>query len=203
MIQLSMLRHFQAVAELGSFTLASERLALSQSVISRSIKRLEELIGTDLFERTTRRVKLTPAGDALLLDARMILERIRTASDKARHIGLGETAKLRVGVCLSVNRSPLVRGLPDFRSSWPMIDVELVVTPEPLSELLMAGQVDVAVMRLEQISDHGLDWRVIARDPLMVAVPLQLEPGEVGRSSVRAGRSSLDHAGPLLLAGDL
>ena len=178
MIQLSMLRHFLSVAEHGSFTVASERLALSQSVISRSIMRLEELIGTVLFERTTRSVKLTPAGAALLLDARTIIDRLKTASDKARHIGLGEAAKLRVGVCVSVNTLALARGLPEFRKNWPMIDVELVVNPRPSSDALRAGQIDVAVMRLEQISEPGLEWRVIARDPLMAAVPSSWNMGK-------------------------
>ena len=158
-----MLRNFLSVAELGSFTLASEKLALSQSVISRSVKQLEETVGATLLERTTRSVKLTAAGSAFLLDTRSVLERIRTASDRARQIGLGDTVKLRVGVDLSVNTSPLVEGLPRFRKQWPMIDVELVVSSTPLADSLRAGQIDVAAMRLEQISE-GLDWRVAARD---------------------------------------
>ena len=171
MIQLPMLRHFLTVAELGSFTLASDRLALSQSVISRSIKRLEELVGTLLLERTTRNVKLTPAGQAFLEDAHMILGRLKTASERARHIGHGDAIRLKIGVDLSVNLNPLVQALPAFRRNWPMIDLGLAVSQEPLADELKNGAVDLALMRLDQIPDQGLDWQVIARDPLTVAVP--------------------------------
>ena len=73
MLELTLLRSFIAVAEAGGFRRASERLNLTQSSVSQQIKRLEQMLGRELFLRDTRHVTLTHDGEALLNDARGLL----------------------------------------------------------------------------------------------------------------------------------
>src|SRR5258706_13641306 len=72
-VHIDILRSFDAVADSGSFTAAGELVARTQSAVSVQIKRLEETLGQKVFERTSRSLALTPAGDTLLGYARRIL----------------------------------------------------------------------------------------------------------------------------------
>ncbi|CAN7539189.1 LysR family transcriptional regulator [Phenylobacterium sp. LjRoot219] len=174
MPELSLLNHFVAVATTGSFTKAAAEVHASQSVVSRSIKRLEEQVGALLFERTTRQVKLTPAGTAFLEEALAIVDRLAVATDNARRIGAGDRARLRIGVCASADAetSRIARGFAAFRSAWPDVEVQIVaVMRNRQAAMLRASEIDIGLMRLFRTDAEGIDWRVIACDPLVVAVP--------------------------------
>lgn len=99
-LDLKALRHFVSVAESLSFARAAERLGTSQPVVTRTVAQLEHNLGAKLFERTTRRVALTPAGVVLLKAARPLSldkpKRSRGRSDMPW--------PLRAGACLSVQR---------------------------------------------------------------------------------------------------
>ena len=83
MIETLMLKHFAAVAHARSFTIAAKQLNVSQSVVSRSVKRLEELVGATLVERTTRSVAMTPAGEAYYAETRRLLDRLAVSTQNA------------------------------------------------------------------------------------------------------------------------
>jgi DNA-binding transcriptional LysR family regulator len=174
MIDLNLLHHFIAVARTRSFTRAAEAVHASQSVVSRSIKRLEEQVGAQLFERSTRQVRLSPAGEAFLLEARAIVDRVAVATDNARRIGDGAAATLRVGVCPSADpETPrIARGFQRFREAWPTVEVKLESTMRNRqAAALRASRIDVGVMLLSRADTADIEWRVIARDPLVVVVP--------------------------------
>ena len=81
-MNLKQIEYALAVADTGSFTRAAERCHVVQSALSHQVARLESQLGTLLFERSSRRVRLTPAGEAFVLSARTALEatrRIRAA----------------------------------------------------------------------------------------------------------------------------
>src|SRR5579859_2695158 len=101
-MELRQLEHFVAVAEERSFTRAAARLHLVQSTLSVSIKSLERELGGRLFDRTTHRVTLTDAGQALLAEARNALAAVDAARDAvaAAHGGLRGT--VRVGIMRSL-----------------------------------------------------------------------------------------------------
>lgn len=172
MTDLALLRHFVAVAQTASFTRASEQLHASQSVVSRSIQRLEDQIGASLIERTTRSVTLTPAGRSLLGEAVAILDRLAVATDNARRIGQGGDAEVRIGICASTETAEIVRGIARFRAAWPDIRLKLRVLPSPdQPDALRASRIDVGIMQSGGASFEQLQWQVLTRHRVMVGVP--------------------------------
>ncbi len=174
MFDLSLLSHFIAVARTRSFTRAAEMLNTSQPVISRSIRRVEEHVGAPLFERTTRQVKLTPAGDAFLAEAMAMVDRLSVATDNARRISRGGEAKLRIGICPSADpeTARIALGFNAFRSRWPQADVKLTTRMRNVqAQALRTSEIDIGIMLMSRTDCEGIEWRVIARDPLVAVVP--------------------------------
>src|ERR1700760_3193064 len=101
-IELRHLRYFLAVAETLHFSKAAQRLGMAQPPLSQQIKRLEQLIGHRLFDRTTRGVKLTLAGQLLADRARTTLDRIQDDVAQVRRLGRGEEGTLTVGYSGSI-----------------------------------------------------------------------------------------------------
>jgi DNA-binding transcriptional LysR family regulator len=140
MLELSLLKHFAAVAQSRSFTGAARILQTSQPVISRSIQRLEDVVGTQLVERSTRSVELTAAGQALFRDAQFLLCRAAVATENARLIGQGDHARLRIGICPTTESPELARGIADFLEIWPHVDLRLSnIGSADLASALRAG----------------------------------------------------------------
>ncbi len=175
MIDLSLLKHFVAVVDTGSFTRAAERLHTSQSGLSRAISRLEDELGVVLLERTTRKLRLTPAGEALFSQASASLDRIAVAADDARRIGHGAHACLRIGICQAVAQdTPLIqRGLQAFRTRWPDVELRLTtVLGLHQAERLRSSMLDLGLRAVNPADSYDLAWKVLSRRPLTVAIPL-------------------------------
>jgi DNA-binding transcriptional LysR family regulator len=169
-----LLQHFISVAQTRSFVQAALEAYASPSVISRSIKKLEEAMGVTLFERTTRSVTLTPAGTAFLVEATAILDRLAVATENARRIAHGETARLRIGVCTTAEPEVgrIARGLYAFRARWPNVRVALqTIMFHEQADALRTAKIDVGIMRLSRVDSEGLEWGVISRQSLAVTVP--------------------------------
>ena len=96
-IELRHLRYFLAVAETLHFSKAARRLGMAQPPLSQQIKRLEQMLGHALFERTTRGVKLTAAGQLLARRARSTMEKVDEDLAQVRRLGRGEEGTLTVG----------------------------------------------------------------------------------------------------------
>src|SRR5579872_2947278 len=95
-MELRHLRYFIAVADQGGFGRAAQSLRVAQPALSRQIHALETEVGTKLFERLPRGVKLTPAGEVFLEEARSIVTSASRAMDRALHAASGESAVLRL-----------------------------------------------------------------------------------------------------------
>lgn len=93
-MELRHLRYFVAVAEELHFRRAAERLHISQPPLTVQIKELERELGAQLFERTRQGVRITEAGQSLLIDARRVLEEVASASRRARGAAAGELGEL-------------------------------------------------------------------------------------------------------------
>src|SRR5262245_61131824 len=119
------LRHFVAVAEELHFARAAQKLGMAQPPLSQSIMRLEESLGAKLLERGGRQVRLTPAGAALLGEAREILARASLAERTVHRVASGEIAQLDIGFVPMSTTRILPQAILKFRKAWPDVEVRL------------------------------------------------------------------------------
>ena len=142
------LRYFAAVAEDLSFTAAARRLNVSQPPLSQQIRELEEERGTVLFERTSRHVRLTPAGAAFLVRVRAIFGQIEQAAEEARVIGQGRIGTLDIGMTGSVLMGPLASLVREFGAAFPQVVVRLHELP-PVEQhaALLARRTQISFLR--------------------------------------------------------
>jgi DNA-binding transcriptional LysR family regulator len=96
-MDLRRLRYFVAAAEELSFNRAAQRLRIAQTPLSNQIKQLEEELGVRLFERTSRGVRMTEAGETLLEEARRIFVQVDQTVNLVRRVGYGEVGRLTLG----------------------------------------------------------------------------------------------------------
>ncbi|OZI38500.1 LysR family transcriptional regulator [Bordetella genomosp. 10] len=171
-MDLRQLRQLVTIAELGSYRRAAEVLHIAQPALSVSIQKLEHLVGVQLLERGTRGVTLTPAGQALVTDARRALYHADQARQAARRVGLGEWGTLRLGFVGSATYTLLPRLLPAFRAACPEVDLELREdSTVGLLALLRSGEIDAALVRGPTAEDPLLSSWVLERDDLILAAP--------------------------------
>lgn len=173
-MEIRQLRYFVTVAQTRHFGQAAERLHMAQSPLSQAIRQLESQVGATLFNRTTRRVDLTPAGDAFLRDALRILASVDAAQERVRRIGNGQSGLLRVG-CTGL---AAYKQLPQLAriAARELPDLILRFVPDlltPAQEAALAeDRIDLAVLR-PPLRRSGLASRLIARERFVLAVPAQ------------------------------
>ncbi|MFD9409693.1 LysR family transcriptional regulator [Streptomyces sp. NPDC059989] len=173
-MDLQQMRYVIAVAETNSFTRAAERCLVVQSALSHQIARLERELGARLFERTSRRVRLTPAGAAFLPAARQCLDAAeRAAAEVAAAVG-EVRGRLAVGLIPTVAAVDIPGALRDFRRQYPHVRISLRVgASDELVEQVKEGAIEVAFLGLPTTArPHGVDSRELARDRLVAAVAL-------------------------------
>jgi DNA-binding transcriptional LysR family regulator len=170
-VELRHLRYFVAVAEELHFGRAAQRLHIAQPPLSQQIRRLEQGLGVRLFHRTKRRVELTDAGRAFLVEARLTLAQAEHATEVASRAARGEVGQLIIGYMASAELNVFPRLLPAFRKRHP--DVELVFQLLGASEqfqMLRDGQIHAGFLRLPA-SSPALTVKPIFREPLVVVLP--------------------------------
>jgi DNA-binding transcriptional LysR family regulator len=192
--ELRHLRYFVAVAEELNFSRAAKRLQMAQPPLSVAIRKLEQEIGTSLFIRNSREVKLTEAGRALLPGARSTLAEADAALTAARRAGAGELGSLRIGYNWSARFDTLPRLGRAFQQHRP--DVELLteeMRPNRMSVALRSGAIDVALALFPEISGE-LSYRRIRRERVVAVLssshPLAREEESASTRSRRSFCSS-------------
>lgn len=173
-MELDQLRHFLKVAEHANFTRAAQEVELSQPALSRSISRLEEELGQPLFERQTRKVSLTDAGNLLLDKARQILTLVDDT--KAQFVDDGRTGRIRVAAIPTIAPYFLPERLRDFHRDFPCSCVVVFEdTTDNLVKKLKDGLVDVVIaampidakyLEVEKLFDEELLLVTAAESPL-------------------------------------
>jgi DNA-binding transcriptional LysR family regulator len=159
----TLLRTFLAVAETSSFTLAAQRLGISQPTVSQHVRRLEQASGRLLVARDTRDVSLTDNGDAMAGFARTILAAHSAADDYFS--GSAMKGKLRFGAADDLAITQLPRILRHFRQLYPQINLELTVDQSgPLFRKLHAGSLDLIFIKQKPETTDGT---VVRRDQLV------------------------------------
>lgn len=170
-MDLRQLRQFVAVAEAQSFRRAAEHLFMAQPPLSVAMRKLEEEIGTPLFERSARGVRLTAAGENALVAARKCLADAQDVASAARAAAGGETGQLRVGFTGSATFGLLPRAIQAFSRRYPGVRLMLQeMTNQQLLSLVQAQQVDLGFVRVPTSRPPGVHFEVLEKDVLCVAL---------------------------------
>jgi DNA-binding transcriptional LysR family regulator len=184
-MELRHLRYFVAVADEQNFTRAAERLHISQPPLSRQIQDLEEELGTALFERGSRPLKLTEAGRFFYGHATRLLEQAAQAARATRRIARMER-RMVIGFVASSMYGALPRLVRLFRAARPQTEIALeeMSTLEQV-EALKAGRIDVGFGRL-RLDDPALKREVLREERLVAAIPMEHELAISGQPIILA-----------------
>lgn len=166
------LRYFVAVAEERHFGRAAQRLHMAQPPLSQQIKQLEEQLGTALFERTTRKVELTAAGELLLERGRRILQDLEELESDVAQVGHGAAGVLRVGLSGSATYRLLPPLVQRVRSEMPGLKLTVrgeMLTPQMVADL-EEGRLDVAILR-PPVDSPDVELGYLEQDRLVAALP--------------------------------
>ncbi len=144
-VSADMLAAFVKVADTASVSRAARELAVSKSVVSKRVGQLEQLVGATLFARSTRRIALTPAGEAYADFARRALAEMGAGQERLRALQSELTGRIRLSAAVSWGQQVLAAKLPEFLRLHPGIELELQ---------LVDRLVDVAFERI----DLALRW---------------------------------------------
>jgi len=171
-IRFRMLRYFQTLADELHFGRAAARLNISQPPLSMQIKELEELLGVELFERTSRKVVLTHAGKVLKAEVDRLLSATEQSLNYVRQIGRSEKQHINIGVIGSAMWGPLLTRMKAFREANPDVNWTLhELGQQEQTEALRARTVDIAINR--NVIPHveaKIRCQMIAREAVCVAV---------------------------------
>jgi len=148
-VELRQLRYFVAVAEELHFGRAAHRLRMAQPGLSQQIRSLEQQLGVRLLERTSRQVKLTPAGALLLVEGRRLLAQAERTADQVRRAGLGQVGRITVAAIGSATYDILPRLLREHRKRFPDVEVALREMSTPAQvQALRTAEIDVGLLRV-------------------------------------------------------
>lgn len=172
-MELQQLRYVVEVAATGSFTRAAERCFVTQSALSHQIAALERELGQRLFVRSSRSVRLSEAGEAFVVHARVALQAAEQAQEGAAAAVGVVTGTLRIGVIPTVTAVDLPAVLLAYREAHPLARVELKVgNSDVLMTALRQGGLDVAFLGLRQgVQPKGVSSRALSRERLVAVFP--------------------------------
>ena len=167
------LEYFLAVARELNFTRAAERMFVSQTAVTQQIKALEEQLGVSLFERTKKKVVLTPAGKVFQNEAARILARIDTAIERTRQASSGFIGSLEIGFSVGIGNTGLAESIQAFNQKYPNIDMKFRnLSPSELLKRLKAGELDLVFMPMFDEKYFGdVCYKKVAWDNLIAVVP--------------------------------
>jgi DNA-binding transcriptional LysR family regulator len=171
-LQTRRLRYFVALAEELHFSRTAARLHIAQQALSKQIRELEETVGAQLLQRSTRKVELTPAGAAFVDAARATLAALDDGVEAARRLARGDAGTLRLGYVVGGALELTRPILEEFARRHPRVELELrEYGHEDRSAGLTEGSADVAFLR-PPISAPDVALETLFVEPLLVALPL-------------------------------
>ena len=169
-MELRHLRYFCVVAEELNLTNAAERLHMSQPPLSRQIKQLEQEVGAELFERSSRGMRLTPTGLFFQQHALQILEKVDATLEATRRMARSKRVLFSIGFVPSVFYGQLPLLVRDLRQK-DNVELSLTeLTTVQQVQALKAGRIDLGFGRM-RIDDPEVEQEVLFDEPIMAAVP--------------------------------
>jgi DNA-binding transcriptional LysR family regulator len=170
-MELRHLRYAVALADALNFRRAAEQLGMSQPPLSQQIRQLEEELGTPLFTRTKRQVRITEAGRIFTDEARLILAHAEHASSVAARVKAGHTGQLVVGVVAPANAPIVVDVLSAFRQQHRTVRILLrQLTREQQIQALRERRIHVGLVP-GPLDDPDLSTMRVLSKPMMIALP--------------------------------
>lgn len=169
-LKLRQLKLLVAVAQERNILRGSQILNIAQPAATKSIKELEEALGVQLFERSSRGVTPTLYGDVIIKHAKLILTQLRHASEELQSIESGLSGRVFVGTLLAASPTLLPRSLALLRERRPGIAVTVIEgTIDKLMPALRTGDLDVVLGRLPDFREReGLDQEVLYNEPIAI-----------------------------------
>lgn len=172
-ISLVQLRRFLVLADELHFSRTAERLGVSQPLLSEQIRDLEALLRVKLFDRSSRKVQLTPAGDFLKSRVSLLMLALEEAVLAARDIHGGGNTPLRIGYTDEFTRFLLPELTSFLKSSYPRAEISLTCSTVPkLLEKLDSGLIDVALLSPMFEEPPQPDWEVTIFPPMPLSVAM-------------------------------
>lgn len=169
-MEIHQLRYFSAVARFGSFTRAAQQLGITQPSLSQQIRVLEKQIGTPLFERLGRSIRLTAYGEDLSRRAVNILQQVAEAQSSLASLQKGVRGKLRIGVIPTIMPYLIAPRIGDFLGRFSEVELQFTEDTTPrLIEQLQSGDLDLAVSGLP-VRNPDVICSELGREPLFLAV---------------------------------
>jgi DNA-binding transcriptional LysR family regulator len=138
------------IAHRGSFAEVARDRSVDLSSVSRTVSAIESELGFRIFQRTTRRVVLTEAGEIYLRRIEAIVEDFDSARDDALAVSAGPAGRLRMTATVAFGQKIIVRLIPRFRETYPAVDLDLILSDANLD--LVTDGVDLAVRLGAQMS---------------------------------------------------
>jgi DNA-binding transcriptional LysR family regulator len=177
MHDLRRLRAFYEVAQRGSFSAAALELGYAQSVVSHHIAALEAEHRITLIDRTSRPVRLTPAGERLRSHAVEVLGSVAAAEDTLRALAGVQSGTLRLGAFGTACTTFVPEAMARFEQAHPDVELSLEqIEPADALRRVRAGDIDLAVAFSHRtgatpVDDDALDWSLLGEDPFRLVLP--------------------------------
>jgi DNA-binding transcriptional LysR family regulator len=176
MYDVRLLQVLREIALRGSFSAAAEALNYTQPAVSQQIARLERQTGVTLVDRTSRGIKLTPAGRVLLRRTERVLAELQAAEDELGELAAEARGRLRVAAFSTAAGTIVPEAVALFREQRPAVEVELHLLDPPVSlPMLQRGELEVALTEIrgfsQEVSLEGLTVQHLFDDPLYVSLP--------------------------------
>lgn len=176
-LELRQLRYFVTVAEELHFGRAAVRLHMTQPPLSQAIAALEDQLGAPLFLRNRRTVALTPAGAALLPEAKRLLAEAESLPELVRRAAAGEAGRLAIAFITSADYSVLPPFLRRYSERYPDVHLSLhEATSDVQVEELLRGRIDAGFL-IPPLPDRALaqlDYLKVLDEPLILCAPAGL-----------------------------
>ncbi|MEW2063742.1 LysR family transcriptional regulator [Streptomyces sp. NPDC007002] len=171
-MEIHQLRYFAAIVDEGTFTAAAHRLHVSQSGISTQVAKLELELGQQLLYRSGRRIRLTPAGEAVLPLAKNALATLEAIKHTAAEFADALRGRVRLGMIMGCSIPAFLDTIADLSHTHPGIEVSLHEGySDDLQAQVLAGSLDLALIGYAGSVAPGLETGIVIDEPITAAVP--------------------------------
>lgn len=176
---------FYTVVEEGNISHAAMRLDIAQPALSRQMKRLETSLGVQLFERGSRRIRLTEAGRLLYNRVEHILGMVDGTVREITEIGTGVAGAIRIGTITSSGALVMPRLMSEFHRRWPMVTFEIWEGEGTrVLEMLDSHAIEIGITR-SQVDGNLYESIVLSNEPLVLMMNREAAKQIGGRDIVR------------------